>query len=145
MASPREPNRDKPEAALSAKMAELPRKDTKPELHLRRELHRRGFRYRVHVKVPGNGRRTIDVAFPGTRLAVYVDGCFWHGCPEHYAQPRANAEWWRWKIRRNRARDADTDRALKDAGWTVIRVWEHEDVVVAADRIEAIWRERKSR
>jgi DNA mismatch endonuclease (patch repair protein) len=76
------------------------------------------------------------------RLAVYVDGCFWHGCPEHHTRPRVNSEWWTWKIQRNRARDADTNRRLTDAGWSVVRVWEHEDPDVAADRVERAVRAR---
>jgi DNA mismatch endonuclease (patch repair protein) len=78
----------------------------------------------------------MDVAFAGERVAVFVDGCFWHGCPEHGVRPSRNAEWWRWKVARNQARDRDTDRLLAEAGWTVVRVWEHEDVVAAADRVE---------
>lgn len=84
-------------------MATLARRDTAPELALRRELHRRGLRFRVQMKVPGSNRRTIDLAFTRAKLAVYVDGCFWHGCPDHYNAPRANSEWWRWKVERNQA------------------------------------------
>lgn len=122
-------------------MSRLARRDTVPELDLRRELHNRGMRFRVQLKVPGNNRRTIDIAFPRARLAVYVDGCFWHGCPEHHTRPRANAEWWAWKIERTQARDADTDRQLAEAGWEVVRVWEHEDPAQAADRVERRYRE----
>src|SRR4051794_4650339 len=123
-------------------MSALARKDTKPELELRRELHRRGLRYRVQLKVPGNRRRTIDIAFPRARLAVYVDGCFWHGCPEHHVRPRANQEWWRWKIESNQARDQDTVRLLLDHGWTVLRIWEHEPVEDAAKRVARAYRQR---
>ncbi|WP_278257073.1 very short patch repair endonuclease [Nocardioides convexus] len=98
-------------------------------------LHRRGLRFRVQFKVPGNNRRTIDIAFTRVRLAVYVDGCFWHGCPEHYHPPRTNAEWWQWKISRNQARDADTESALRDADWYVLRLWEHVPVDEAADAV----------
>lgn len=129
-----------PGGALSAKMSTLARRDTKPELLLRRELYRRGRRYRVQVKVPGNNRRTIDIAFTRVRLAVYVDGCFWHGCLEHGTRPRTNSEWWEWKVRRNVERDRDTDRLLTDAGWAVIRVWEHEPPEEAADSILSAWR-----
>jgi len=90
--------------------------------------------------VPSNRRRTIDIAFTRARLAVYVDGCFWHGCPEHGTQPLTNREWWQWKLARNKARDEDTELELRAAGWTVHRVWEHEDVVASADRIERLWR-----
>ncbi len=121
-------------------MSTLARRDTKPELLLRRELHRRGLRYRVQVKVPGNDRRSIDVAFTRVRLAVYVDGCFWHGCPEHVHLPKTNRDWWDWKIVRNQERDRDTDRLLRDAGWQVVRVWEHEAAQSAADLVESAWR-----
>ncbi|WP_304804050.1 very short patch repair endonuclease [Nocardioides sp.] len=122
-------------------MSTLARRDTKPELLLRKELHRRGLRYRVQVKVPGNKRRTIDIAFTRVRLAVYMDGCFWHGCPTHVHRPKANREWWDWKIARNRERDEDTTRRLEEAGWRVLRVWEHVPPTTAADLVEATWRE----
>lgn len=125
---------------MSAKMATLARRDTAPELALRRELHRRGLRFRVQLKVPGNRRRTIDIAFTRARLAVYVDGCFWHGCPDHHHRPRANAEWWEWKVRRNQERDRDTDQQLALAGWRVLRIWEHVPVAEAADRVGREWR-----
>ena len=125
-------------------MSKLRRAGTAPELGLRGELHRRGLRYRVQLKVPGNKRRTIDIAFTRARLAVFVDGCFWHGCPEHGTSPRTNAEWWTWKIARNRARDRDTDRQLASAGWQAMRVWEHEPAKQAADRVESAYRERRT-
>lgn len=122
-------------------MANLARRDTHPEMSLRQELHHRGHRFRSQLKVPGNARRTIDIAFTRARLAVYVDGCFWHGCPEHYQQPRANSEWWAWKISRNRARDEDTDRLLSESGWRSLRLWEHMPVSVSADRVvDVYWR-----
>ena len=117
-------------------MSTLARKDTKPELLLRSALHRRGLRFRVQVKVPGNNRRTIDVAFTRVQLAVYVDGCFWHGCPEHHVRPKANSDWWRWKIERNQARDTDTNRELIEHGWHVLRLWEHVGATEAADLVE---------
>jgi len=123
-------------------MSTLARRDTLPELELRRELHRRGLRYRVQVKVPGNRRRTIDIAFPRARLAVYVDGCFWHGCPNHHVRPRANTEWWGWKIQRNQARDRDTDRELRESGWEPLRIWEHEPLEEAADQVVAAYQRR---
>lgn len=119
-------------------------RDTEPELALRRELHARGLRYRVGYPVPGNRRRSIDIAFVGIRLAVFVDGCFWHGCPTHGTWPITNAEWWENKIEMNRARDADTDRLLREHGWEPLRLWEHE-VATAADRvIEAHYRRRRA-
>lgn len=108
-------------------------RDTAPELALRRELHRRGLRYRVDH--PVLSRRRADVAFTKARVAVFVDGCFWHGCPEHGTWPRTNAEWWKSKIEANRARDADTNERLRAKGWMVVRVWEHEPARSGADRI----------
>jgi DNA mismatch endonuclease (patch repair protein) len=137
-----EPDRISPGGLLSTRMSRLARRDTKPEVELRRELHRRGMRFRVQIKVPGNNRRTIDIAFTRVRLAVYVDGCFWHGCPEHHVRPRANSEWWRWKIERNQARDRDTDRLLGDAGWSVLRIWEHESPESAADAVQRAYGSR---
>lgn len=137
-----EPARVSPGGALSAKMSTLARRDTAPELALRRELHRRGLRYRTQVKVPGNNRRTIDVAFTRARLAVYVDGCFWHGCPEHHVRPKANAEWWDWKIGNNIRRDRSTDAELDAAGWAVLRFWEHADPAACADAVERVRGER---
>jgi DNA mismatch endonuclease (patch repair protein) len=88
-------------------------------------------------------RRRADLVFGTARVAVYVDGCFWHGCPVHGTWPKANAEWWRTKIEANRNRDADTDRRMNEAGWLVIRVWEHEGAG-AADRIEAAVRSKQA-
>jgi DNA mismatch endonuclease (patch repair protein) len=133
---PGEPVRVSPGGALSEKMSTLARKHTAPEIDLRRELWARGLRYRLHLVVPSRRRRTIDIAFPGLQLAVFVDGCFWHGCPQHGTRPRTNSEWWAWKIERNRERDADTTQALTADGWAVFRVWEHVPASVAADLVE---------
>ena len=108
---------------------------TKPEIELRRELHRRGLRYRVSMGVLP--RRRIDIAFTRARVAVQVHGCFWHGCPCRTTAPQANTSFWSEKIEANRARDADTDSQLRALGWSVITVWEHEDPVLAADRVAA--------
>lgn len=115
-------------------------RDTAPELALRRELHRRGLRYRVDVPLLGPRRGRADILFTRARLVVMVDGCFWHRCPEHGLAPRGNAEWWRQKLDRNVARDRQTDAAVSALGWKVLRVWEHESPSVAADRIEEIVR-----
>lgn len=112
-------------------------KDTRPELALRRELHRRGLRYRVGYRPLETPRRTVDVAFTRRRVAVLVDGCYWHGCPEHYRPARTNARFWSTKITANRERDADTTARLVAAGWTVMRFWEHEGIQDIADRVEA--------
>lgn len=130
-----------PEA--SARYARLQRRDTAPEIALRQVLFQRGRRYRVQYKVPGIPRRKVDIAFTRWKIAVEVDGCFWHGCPDHGTQPARNSEWWVWKIQRNQARDRDTDERLASLGWQVIRVWEHEDPAAAADRIEAEIRRRQ--
>ncbi|PYG01849.1 DNA mismatch endonuclease, patch repair protein [Georgenia satyanarayanai] len=85
-----------------------------------------GLRYRVAWPVPGQRRRTIDIAFTRKRVAVYIDGCFWHGCPQHGTLPRSNADWWRDKLAANRARDASANAQLEKLGWKVLRFWEHE-------------------
>lgn len=107
-------------------------KDTAPEVALRSVLHRRGFRFRKHVRpIPGLAC-TVDVLFPTERLALFVDGCYWHSCPEHASYPRLNGEWWRAKLDGTRERDIRNTKALIEAGWHVIRVWEHEHVDAAA-------------
>lgn len=112
-------------------------RDTAPEMALRRILHSMGLRYRVdRAPLPGL-RRRADLVFGPAKVAVFVDGCFWHGCPEHETTARANADYWGPKIQRNRDRDADTDAQLREAGWHVVRVWEHEDPAVSARRIIA--------
>ena len=125
-------------AATRSSMLGNRSKDTKPELALRRELHRRGLRYFVHRRPVTGIRRTADLVFPRRRVAVFVDGCFWHGCPEHGTSPRANSEWWKAKITANRTRDRDTDRMLAELGWTVVRIWEHEPAPAAAARVLAL-------
>lgn len=117
------------------RMQRQARRDTKPEMALRRELHRLGLRYRVdRAAIPGV-RRRADVVFSRTRVAVFVDGCFWHGCPLHGTRPKANAAWWADKLDANRRRDRDTDARLRAAGWTPVRVWEHEEMRMAAAQI----------
>ncbi|KAF0963965.1 MULTISPECIES: very short patch repair endonuclease [Rhodococcus] len=126
--------------ATSARMRAQRRRDTAPELALRRELHRRGVRYFVD-RAPMKGvRRRADLVFPRRKVAVYVDGCFWHSCPQHATFPKNNAQWWAEKLAGNVTRDRDTDSTLTDAGWTVVRIWEHENPVVAADRVQAALR-----
>ncbi|MDH6703552.1 DNA mismatch endonuclease Vsr [Kitasatospora sp. MAA19] len=127
-------------AAVRASMQGNRNKDTKPELRLRSLLHKQGFRYRVAARPLPELRRTADVVFPRLKVAVFVDGCYWHGCPEHLRASSKNAEFWRAKIEGNQARDAETDRLLREAGWTVIRVWEHEDPAEAAARIAGVVR-----
>lgn len=119
-------------------------RDTNPEMAVRRILHEMGLRYRVdRAPLPGI-RRRADIVFGPARVAVFIDGCFWHGCPEH-GRPRtkANPEYWSSKIERNRRRDADTDSRLAEAGWAVLRVWEHDDPVVVADLVATTVKERR--
>jgi DNA mismatch endonuclease (patch repair protein) len=106
-------------------------RDTPGELALRSALRTLGLRYRVDAALPGT-RRRADVAFIGAKVAVFVDGCFWHGCPSHGTWPKTNAVWWREKIQGNRRRDRDTDEQLIRDGWTVLRFWEHDDPSDAA-------------
>ncbi len=108
------------------------RTDTKPEVTLRRELHRQGFRYRKDYRLDLAGARVRpDIAFTARRVAVFVDGCFWHCCPEHGSQPANNTWYWKPKLERNVERDRAADAALTDAGWGVVRVWEHESLEAA--------------
>lgn len=113
-------------------------RDTKPEKEIRSLLHQRGLRFRVDVSPIPGVRRRADIVFPRARVAVFVDGCFWHGCPQHATWPKANAEFWREKIETNRRRDEDTNRRFLEAGWTVLRIWEHEDVEAASERIAGL-------
>lgn len=120
------------------------RRDTKPELALRRALHGLGLRFRVDVPiVPGTLQRRVDIVFPKARVAVLVDGCYWHGCPVHSPSgPRENAWYWDPKLLRNKERDRDTDQRLESAGWQVLRVWEHEPPNDAARRVAGMVRAR---
>lgn len=122
---------------VSARMSKVRRRDTSPELEIRSELHRRGLRYRVDRRPVPDLRSRADLVFRSAKVAVFVDGCFWHQCPEHGSLPRSNREFWRQKLKRNSERDAEVDGFLGESGWTVIRIWEHENPGTAADRIEA--------
>lgn len=117
-------------------------RDTRAEVRLRKALWRAGLRgYRVNRRLPLPGvRRRADVAWVGRRVAVFVDGCFWHACPEHGNSPRTNSDYWAPKLRRNVERDRETDRLADAAGWSVVRVWEHEDPADAVQRIARIMR-----
>jgi DNA mismatch endonuclease (patch repair protein) len=117
-------------------------KDTRAELLVRSALHRMGFRFRVDTRPVAAIRRRADLVFPRARVAVFVDGCFWHGCPQHATWPKANAQFWEKKILTNQRRDADTNKRLAAEGWRVVRIWEHEDPTVAAERVAGIVRSR---
>jgi DNA mismatch endonuclease (patch repair protein) len=113
-------------------------RDTGPELRLRSELHGRGLRFRVHRRPEADLRTRADVVFGPAKVAVYVDGCFWHSCPEHGVLPKSNGDWWRRKLHATGERDRRNDETLEERGWHVVRVWEHEDPRDAADRISGI-------
>jgi len=131
------------EAARRTKVATRGR-DTRPEVNVRSALHRLGYRFRVCVRPLPELRRSADIVFPRLKLAVFIDGCFWHGCPEHYSQPRTNTAYWSSKISRNVERDRDTDARLRDAGWNVIRLWEHIEPADAARMIAATVDEQRT-
>ncbi|WP_461005731.1 very short patch repair endonuclease [Streptomyces capparidis] len=120
-------------------------RDTQVELALRSALHAAGLRYRVHRRPVKGVRREADIVFTSARVAVFVDGCFWHGCPEHATWPQNNAAFWRTKIEGNRTRDRDTDARFAEAGWLAVRVWEHEAVEAAAVRIREIVESRRAK
>jgi DNA mismatch endonuclease (patch repair protein) len=125
------------QAALNRMKAGKPR-DTAPEKAIRSTLHRLGLRYSIDAKPVKELNRRADILFRSLKIAVFVDGCFWHGCPIHGTQAKANAEFWRSKITRNQERDADTNKQLEESGWKVIRVWEHEDPIEAAEKIYSL-------
>ncbi len=112
-------------------------RDTRPELAVRKLVHAMKLRYRVNARPLANLRRTADLVFTRARVAVFIDGCFWHGCPDHHRQPKNNADYWISKIQRNRARDNDTDTALTLAGWTVLRFWAHQTPDEIAEAVRA--------
>ncbi len=127
-------------AAVSAQMSRMPRASTVPELAVRRELHRRGLRFRVNLRdLPGRP----DVALTRARIAVFIDGCFWHMCPDHCVLPKNNGEWWQQKLRANVARDRRTDARVTELGWLPVHAWEHDEVGVVADLIEQLWSQRR--
>ena len=131
-------------SAVRAVMRANRGRDTGPELALRRSLHSRGLRYLVNAKPMGEGRATADVVFPRDQVAIFVDGCFWHGCPDHHRPATRNADFWREKIDTNRVRDTQTNEKLAAAGWIVVRVWEHDDPVQAAERIDHLIKELRT-
>ncbi|MFB7290722.1 very short patch repair endonuclease [Actinacidiphila glaucinigra] len=129
--------------AVSRRMSRQRSRNTGVEVLLRKELHRVGLRFRVHRRPLPGLRREADVVFGPAKVAVFVDGCYWHGCPQHATWPKTNADFWRNKITRNQERDRDTDAKLAEAGWASVRIWEHEDPIIAAQGIAALVRERR--
>lgn len=112
-------------------------RDTRPELRVRSLVHAAGYRYRVNTRPEKDLRRTADLVFSRARVVVFIDGCFWHGCPEHYMAPRANNGYWADKVLANRSRDEETTRLLRERGWTVLRIWEHVNPAEAAHQVIA--------
>ena len=113
-------------------------RDTRPEVAVRSAVHALGLRYRVADRPIAGVRRTADLVFRRRRVAVFVDGCFWHGCPDHFVIPRTHVDYWTAKIERNRQRDVETDALLAEAGWRAVRVWEHEDPRQSAERVREV-------
>lgn len=118
-------------------------RDTKAEIAVRRFVHAQGLRYRVNAKPEADIRRTADLLFTRARVAVFIDGCFWHGCPEHFSMPATNTDFWSVKIDGNRQRDRETTAMLEARGWTVLRFWEHEIATAVASRIVEVVQERR--
>ncbi|EWS82322.1 DNA mismatch repair protein [Brachybacterium phenoliresistens] len=117
------------------------RRDTSIELEVRRRLHAAGLRYRVDFPADASDRRRrADIVFTRARVAIFIDGCFWHGCPAHYVEPKSNTDYWRSKIARNMERDLESTARLERAGWRVLRFWEHEDPAEVAATILAVIR-----
>lgn len=120
---------------VSQQLSRMPVKNTGPELRLRSAIHALGMRFRLESKLPGRP----DIVLPRARLAIFVDGCFWHACQQHGVTPKNNRDWWSAKLGRNVERDREKDAALRDLGWNAVHVWEHEDALQAAERIRELW------
>lgn len=138
----------RPKAAdenVRRRMQSTRRRDTPAEVALRSALHRQGLRFRVDVPPLPELRRRADIVFRPAKVAVFVHGCYWHGCPTHGTWPKRNAKWWREKIEANRSRDADTIARLTERGWVGIEVWEHDDPSEAAEEIAKLVETRRPR
>lgn len=131
-------------SAAVRKVMQANQSGTKPELAVGSALHRRGLRYRKHVRPEPSLRCTADFVFRKARVAVFIDGCFWHGCPQHGRVPKDPTGYWGVKLRRNSERDRRNDEALTERGWAVLRFWEHDDPDAAAATVEACVRARRS-
>lgn len=126
------------DSKVHRRMAATRGKNNPRERAIRSALHHKGLRFRLHRRLLPNKNRTADIVFPRHKVAVFIDGCFWHGCPIHGTWPKKNAMWWRDKINQNLARDRDTDASLRQLGWRVVRIWEHEPIEVAVARITEV-------
>lgn len=129
--------------AVRASMQGNRSRDTRPELALRRAVYALGLRYRVSIRPLPSLRRTADLVFTRAQVAVFLDGCFWHGCPDHSTKIKRNSQYWADKVAGNKARDADTDQRLTEAGWAVLRIWEHEEPQEAARRVRSLVQDRR--
>lgn len=118
-------------------------RDTAPEMAVRRLVHSKGLRYRVDARPLKDLNRRADLVFSRVKVAVFIDGCFWHGCPNHHTIAKSNANYWAEKVASNRERDADTSERLRDSGWMVLRFWEHEPANEVAGAIVDAVLERK--
>jgi DNA mismatch endonuclease (patch repair protein) len=132
---PQKPTPAASSPAALARMKAAKRRDTTPELRVRRALHRLGFRFYVDRRPLTSSPKRADILFSRQRVAIFIDGCYWHGCPEHGTLPKANADWWAEKITGNARRDRATETELRIQGWRVIRIWEHEETNAAVARI----------
>ncbi|MER6380709.1 very short patch repair endonuclease [Streptomyces sp. NPDC001127] len=130
-------------AARRRNMQAIRSRDTTPERLIRRLVHAQGLRYRVAARPLPDLRRTADMVFRSAKVAIFIDGCYWHGCPEHYVPPKTNPGYWSDKVTRNVARDRDTDQRLIEAGWMVLRFWEHEPSEECVAQIVAEVRKRR--
>lgn len=126
------------DGSVRHRMRVTKRRDTPAEIELRRCLHRQGFRYTIDARALPSSRRRADLVFRRSRVAVFVDGCFWHSCPFHGSTPKHNASWWKAKLAGNVRRDRDTDHELRSAGWVVVRVWAHEVPARASERVRKV-------
>ena len=120
-------------------------RDTKPELAVRKLLYSSGLRYRVAARPIPSFRRTADVLFTRDKVAVFIDGCFWHGCPQHYTEPKSHSEYWQPKIAMNKSRDLETAKLLEEAGWVVLRYWAHEPSTSIAEAVVSVVLEKRER
>ncbi|MFI5965360.1 very short patch repair endonuclease [Streptomyces asoensis] len=130
-------------AARRRNMQAIRSRDTKPEWLIRRLVHAQGLRYRVATRPLPDLRRTADMVFRSVKVAVFIDGCYWHGCPQHYVPPKTNSGYWSEKVLGNMRRDRDTDQRLVEAGWLVLRFWEHEPSESCANKIATTVRRRR--
>ena len=131
--------------AVRRAMQAVASEDTEPETTLRRALHRSGLRYRLHARPEVDIRCNADLVFRASKVCIFVDGCFWHGCPLHFLLPKTNSDWWYEKICDNRARDERQRRQLEEKGWKVIRLWEHEVRVGLRECVQVVRRAIGSR